>query len=152
MKNYRSILSLFFALFTVLLVSCSSPLAVAPPAYNPTQVEQIQRYQGILKGVRDRFPELADMIDTKNWVDVRTFIHGPLGELRQKTSYAIRNILPASEVAKGKKIADEVFSSLEAIDKAAAANNLPAARQNYQEALKYFEDFLQLLSNGSDTK
>mgnify|MGYP000123067591 CR=1 FL=1 len=147
MKSYRSILSLVFALMTVFLVSCSSPVAVTPPAYNPTQVEQIQRYVGVLQGIRDRFPVLAEAIATKNWVDVGTIIHGPLGELRQKTGYAIRNILPKSEVETANKITDKIFVSLEAIDKAAAANNLPAAKKNYQEAVDYFDDFLQLLSN-----
>jgi len=146
MKGYRSILSLVFALITVFMVSCSSPVAVAPPAYNPTQVEQIQRYVGILQGIRDRFPVLAEAIAAKNWVDVGTIIHGPLGELRQKTGYAIRNILPTSEVETANKITNKMFASLEAIDKAASANNLPGAKKNYQAALEYFDDFLQLLA------
>ena len=147
MKNYRSILSVFFALVTVFLVSCSSPVAVTPPAFNPTQVEQMQRYAGVLQGLRDRFPVLAEAINTKNWVDVGTIIHGPLGELRQKTGYAIRNILPKTETATANQIADKIFVSLEAIDKAAEANNLPAAKKNYQAAVKSFDDFLQLLAN-----
>jgi photosystem II protein PsbQ len=147
MKNYRSILSVFFALVTVFLVSCSSPVAVVPPAFNPTQVEQMQRYAGVLQVLRDRFPVLENAIATKNWVDVGTIIHGPLGELRQKTGYAIRNILPKSEVATANEIADKIFVSLEAIDKAAEVNNLPAAKKNYQAAVKSLDDFLQLLAN-----
>jgi photosystem II protein PsbQ len=147
MKSYRSILSVFFALVTVFLVSCSSPVAVTPPAFNPTQVEQMQRYTAVLQVLRDRFPVLENAIATKNWVDVGTIIHGPLGELRQKTGYAIRNILPESEVATANKIADKIFVSLEAIDKAAEVNSLPVAKKNYQEAVKYFDNFLQLLAN-----
>ena len=145
MKNYRSILSVFFALVTVFLVSCSSPVAATPPAFNPTQMEQAQRYTTVLEGIRDRFPALAEAIDTKNWVDVGTIIHGPLGEIRQKTGYAIRNILPESETATAKEIANKIFVSLEAIDKAAEANNQTAAKKNYQAALKSFDEFLQLL-------
>lgn len=146
MQRYRSLLSLVFAIMTIFLVSCSSPVAVAPPAYNPSQVEQIQRYEVVLQGIRDRFPVLAEAIATKNWVDVGTIIHGPLGELRQKTGYAIRNILPESEVETANQIANKIFVSLEALDKAATTNNLPAAKKNYQEAVKYFDDFLQLVS------
>lgn len=147
MKSYRSLLSIFFALVTVFLVSCSSPVAVTPPAFNPTQIEQTQRYAGVLQGLRDRFPVLENAIATKNWVDVGTIIHGPLGELRQKTGYAIRNILPESQVATANEITNKIFVSLEAIDKAAEANNLPAAKKNYQAAVKSFDDFLQLLAN-----
>ncbi len=110
-------------------------------------MEQAQRYTTVLQGIRDRFPMLAEAIATKNWVDVGTIIHGPLGELRQKTGYAIRNILPKTETAAANKIADKIFVSLEAINKAAEANNLPAAKKNYQEAVKYFDEFLQLLAN-----
>ena len=146
-KSYRSILRVFLALVAIFLVSCGSPIAEVPPVYNPTQVEQIQRYQGVLQGIYDRFPELGAAIAEKNWVDVGTFIHGPLGEIRQKTSYVIQNILPKAKVKKATEIAKELFASLEAIDKAATANNLTAATKSYKVDLDYFDQFLQLLPN-----
>jgi len=147
MKIYRSILSLGFALITIFLVSCSSPVAVAPPVYSPTQISQVARYQGVLQGFRDQFPRLGEMIAIKQWVDVGTFIHGPLGELRQKTSYVIRNIVPEAGVKKANTIADQMFASLEAIDKDAAANDFAGTNKNYKKALGAFDEFLQLLGN-----
>ncbi len=145
-KSYRSLLALVFAFVTVFLVSCSAPVEVAAPAYNPTQVEQVARYQEILQGFRNRFPELAVAISKKDWVDVGTFIHGPLGELRQKTGYVIRNIINPSEAAKAKEIADQLFDSLEAIDKAAAENKQTVAVKKYNEAIAAFDKFLELFA------
>lgn len=145
-KSYRSILSVVFAFVAVFLVSCSAPVEIAAPAYNPTQVSQVARYQEILQGFRDRFPELAVAISKKDWVDVGTFIHGPLGELRQKTSYVIRNIIDPSEASQGKEIADQLFDSLEAIDKAAADNKQAVAVKKYNEAITAFDKFLKLFS------
>jgi photosystem II protein PsbQ len=145
-KSYRSLLALVFAFVTVFLVSCSAPVEVAAPAYNPTQLEQVTRYQEILQGFRDRFPELAVAISKKDWVDVGTFIHGPLGELRQKTGYVIRNIINPSEAAKAKEIADQLFDSLEAIDKAAAENKQTVAVKKYNESIAAFDKFLELFA------
>ncbi|NJL90215.1 MAG: photosystem II protein PsbQ [Coleofasciculaceae cyanobacterium SM2_1_6] len=145
MKSYRSLLAVVFAFVAVFLVSCSAPIEVAAPAYSPTQMEQVARYQEILQGFRDRFPELATSISKKDWVDVGTFIHGPLGELRQKTGYVIRNLINPSEVAKAKEVANQLFDSLEAIDKAAADNKQAVAVKKYNEAIAAFDQFLELL-------
>lgn len=146
MKSYRSLLNVVFAFIAVFLVSCSTPVEIAAPAYSPTQMEQVARYQEILQGFRDRFPELAVSISKKDWVDVGTFIHGPLGELRQKTGYVIRNLINPSEVAKAKEVADQVFDSLEAIDKAAAENKQAVAVKKYNEAIAAFDKFLELFT------
>lgn len=145
-KSYRSILSVVFAFVAIFLVSCSTPVEVAAPAYSRTQVEQVARYQEILQGFRDRFPELAVAISKKDWVDVGTFIHGPLGELRQKTGYVIRNIINPAAATQAKEFTDQLFDSLEAIDKAAADNKQAVAVKKYNEAIVAFDKFLELFT------
>ena len=98
MVRSRSILSLILAMVAVFLISCSSPtVAKAPPTYTPAQIEQIKEYAPTLLALRDRMSEIPVLIQRRDWIGVRNFIHGPLGELRLKMTYITRNLLPTDQ-------------------------------------------------------
>ncbi len=144
-SRQRSILALFLAVLATFAVSFSSLAATPKTAtYTPAQIEQIQqKYVPPILEARDRITsELETLIKERNWVYVGMFIHGPLGTLRQDMAYLSRNLLPKDQ-PESRKIAKEVFGHLEAIDKAAEANNYEAALKNYREALKDIDAFLQ---------
>ena len=147
-KSYRSILALVLAMVTTFLVSCSSPQVAKPPTYSAQQLEQIQRTASTLADLRDKMPTLQDKIFKKNWTDVGTYIHGPLGELRQKVSYLTRQLLPKDQKAV-KEVAKDLFDSFEKIDVAATKGNYSVAVENYREALKDLEQFLQAVPKQS---
>lgn len=144
MFKFRSVIAVLLALVTTLLVSCSSPTAAKPPTYTPTQLEQIQRYRTDVSALGDRLPELATLITTRRWTDVRTFIHGPLGELRIRMSKLTRTLLPNAQ-PRAQEIAQEVFEHLVKIDQAAENTNYELAIRNYNEAIKDLEAFFQLI-------
>ncbi|RPH88224.1 MAG: photosystem II protein PsbQ, partial [Chroococcales cyanobacterium metabat2.561] len=81
MPRLRSIISLVLVLVTTLLVSCSGPQATIPTVYSPQKIEQLQVYIQPIEGFREKMSVLQDLIADKNWVDTRTYIHGPLGQL-----------------------------------------------------------------------
>ncbi len=150
MTRYRSILALILAVVMTFVVSCSSPTAKTPPTYTAQQIAQIQQFASSVEQLRDKMPILATSIQNKNWTDVGTFIHGPLGEVRRLLSSTTRQLLPdqqkeASEVAK------DLFTRLENIDVAATSGNYQVAVQNYQAALKAFDRFLQLVPQPSNS-
>ncbi|MFB8791345.1 MAG: photosystem II protein PsbQ [Potamolinea sp.] len=147
-KSYRSILALVLAMVTTFLVSCSSPQVAKPPTYSAQQLEQIQRTASTLADLRDKMPTLQDKIFKKNWTDVGTYIHGPLGELRQKVSYLTRQLLPKDQKAV-KEVAKDLFDSFEKLDVAATKGNYPVAVENYREALKDLDQFLQAVPKQS---
>jgi photosystem II protein PsbQ len=148
MSRQRSILALILAVFATFAISFSS-FAATPKAatYTPAQIEQIQKYVPKITEFRGRMDELQTLIQKRNWIDTRTFIHGPLGQLRQDMAYVTRYLLPKDQPA-ARKAAKDVFGHLETIDKAAEANSYEVASQNYREALKDFDAFLQLLPQG----
>jgi photosystem II protein PsbQ len=88
-------------------------------------------------------PELATKIQSRNWVDIGTYIHGPLGELRQKVSYLTRELLPQEKKA-ATETSKDLFARLQDIDMAAADNNYQKAVENYRFALNDLERILQL--------
>jgi photosystem II protein PsbQ len=141
---YRSILASIFALFTVILVSCGSPQAKAPPTYSAEQITQIQSSASRLVGMRDRMGELEELIEAKNWPYVDMFIHGPLGTLREQTSRISRNLLPNDQQTAA-DTAKDLFGHLEAIDAAASADDYYQAVRNYNDSLADFDAFLDLI-------
>ena len=149
MKNYRSILALFLALVTTFLVSCSGPKA-ALPTYTSDQLAKIEQLTTYVTALRDKMPILEEKIQNRNWTDIGTYIHGPMGELRRNVSYLTRELLPTDQKA-ANVAAKNLFNSLEQIDVAATKAKYDVATQSYQEALKDFETFLRTVPQPKST-
>ncbi|MEB3336907.1 MAG: photosystem II protein PsbQ [Leptolyngbyaceae bacterium] len=148
MTRYRSTLTLILVLITVFVVSFASPTfaAKAPTTYTPEQISQIQNAGSDVQAFRDRMPELANFIENREWMEVRSLIHGPFGELRTKMSRLARTLLPdAQKVAL--EASKNVFGHLEEIDEAAGDRDYRQAIRNYSEALKDFDTFFKALPN-----
>ena len=151
MKTFRTLLSLVLVLVTTLLVSCSSANQVKiPTVYTPEKIAQLQIFAEPVNEARENMNTLKEFIETKNWVDTRTFIHGPLGGIRQSMTTLSRKFLPQDQKL-AKQIAQDFFVHLERIDAAAKERNATLAENQYVEAIKDFDAFLNLipLSSGN---
>ncbi len=145
MKILRPILSLCLVLVTTLLVSCSSGnQAKVPTIYAPEKIEQLQEYLSPITSARARMSELQELIKEQNWVDTRTFIHGPLGGLRQDMTILNRKLLEKDQKP-SQALAREFFSHLERIDAAAKERNYNVAQAQYNEALNDFDVYIDLI-------
>ncbi|WP_017305188.1 photosystem II protein PsbQ [Spirulina subsalsa] len=150
MKQLRSILALLLVLMTSFLVACGSGVAKAPPTYTPEKVAEIATYLAPVKAARERMPELGKLIEKKEWNDVDSFIHGPLGDLRASTSAVTRALLtkdqpPAADTAK------ELFAHFERIDEAAQGRAYKLAVDEYKGAVGDFDAFINLIPTQSDS-
>jgi photosystem II protein PsbQ len=144
MRSYRSILALILAVVTTFLVSCGSPTAKTPPTYSSEQIVQIQKFAADVAELRDKMTTLETKIQQRNWTDVGTYIHGPLGELRQKLSYLTRELLPQERKAAAEASKD-LFSRLQNLNMAAEDGDYAKAVENYRAAVKEFDQFLRLI-------
>lgn len=144
MSFFRPFISLLLVCVTVLLVSCSDGSQVKAPTYSAAQLAKIQLASKGVASLENRLSELSDLIDKKDWNNVRSFIHGPLGELRTRLVGVSRELLPAQR-QKSLEMGKEIFAHLNKIDTAAADNNQLLAASNYTEALKDFATFDSLL-------
>lgn len=143
MGKFRAILSLVLVAVTVLLVSCGSPTKI-PPTYTPEKLSQLQTIVTPIQAARERMPELAKLIQANNWVDTDTFIHGPLGELRQSMSYLSRNLLPDDQ-KQATELTKNLFGHFEKLDAAAKDQDYALASKQFVEALKDFDAFLDVI-------
>lgn len=149
MLRLRSILSLILVLVTTLLVSCGGPSAtVVPPTYTPEKIEQLQVFVAPIEAAREQMSVLEGFIAKDNWIDTQTFIHGPLGLLRQQMTTLSRDLLPKDQ-KKASQLAKEVFGHLEGLDVAAKDRNYGEAVTQYREALKDFDAFLDLVPSAN---
>jgi photosystem II protein PsbQ len=145
MRFLRPILSVVLVLVTTLLVSCSSPAkAKIPTVYTPEKIEQLQTYISPITDARKKMAELQELINQENWVDTRTFIHGPLGSLRQDMTILNRKLL-VKDQKPSQKLAKELFAHFERIDAAAKERNSLSAQAQYNEAIKDFDAYLDLI-------
>lgn len=147
MVNFRSIVAIILAVVATFMLSVSSVEAAKvkkPLTYTTDQLEQLSGYTSDLQVMRDRLPELGSLINKKDWIFARNFIHGPLGELRVQMANVSRTLLPDAQPG-ARKLAKEVFDDLVAIDLAAQNRNFPLAIKKYAEVLKGFDEFLALV-------
>ncbi|HIK37665.1 MAG: photosystem II protein PsbQ [Geminocystis sp.] len=149
MRLLRPIFCLTLVLVTTMLVSCSSPAkAKIPTSYTPERIAQIQEYREPIVKAREQMSTLEKLIQEENWMDVRTFIHGPLGELRQNMAITSRKLLPKDQKP-AQEIAKSLFVHFEKLDLAAKERNLEVAKNEFREAIKDFDAYLQIVpSNG----
>jgi photosystem II protein PsbQ len=145
MPRFRSILALVLVLVTTFLVSCGgAPETKVPPTYTPEKIEQLQVLINPIEEAREKMAIVADLIAKKNWVDTRTYIHGPLGQLRLQMLNLSRSLLPKDR-QQAADLAKDLFAHFERIDFAAKDKNADLAYSQFQEAVKVFDRFLSLL-------
>jgi len=147
MINKRSILACVMALLMTFLASCGSK--APPPTYSDAQLQQIEQYKAGIVELRDRMEDLDKFIQEENWINVGTFIHGPLGDLRFKTNYLTQSLLLPKDKEPVLKAAKEVFAELQELDTAASEGNYKEAVKEYAEAVEYFDAYLDLIPTAS---
>ncbi|MEG3901946.1 photosystem II protein PsbQ [Microcoleus sp. B4-C5] len=144
MTRPRSIFALMMAFLMAFLVSCSSVEAKVPTTYTTAQIQQIQRYVPTLTEFRSRMDKLGTLIQKRNWVDTRTYIHGPLGDLRNTMKTVSASLLPSSQ-QQAVDLTKSLFADLVNIDLAAKDLDYAKVTASYQKAVSDFDAFLQLI-------
>lgn len=144
MKIFRSVLSLMLVLVATILVSCGSPKVSAPPTYTPEKLQTIKTYRIPVDVAQDKMNTLGEFIQKEDWVNVKSFIHGPLGLLRRDLRYLSDALLP-DEQEQAAELSQEIFGHLEDIDAAALEKDARTANAEFSQALKDFEDYIGLI-------
>ncbi len=144
MTRPRSFLALMMACLMAFLVSCSSVEAKVPTTYTAAQIQQIQRYVPTLTEFRSRMDNLGTLIQNRNWIDAKTYIHGPLGDLRGTMKTVSGTLLPKAQ-QEAVDLTKSLFADLVEIDNAAKVADYAKITASYQKAVNHFESFLQLI-------
>lgn len=146
MKIFRSFLSVILILVATVLVSCGSPQASAPPTYTPEKLQQIETYRIPVDNARNNMSRLKELIQEQDWVDTRSYIHGPLGFLRRDFRYLSDSLLP-NDAKQAKEISEDIFLRLENIDAAAKDQDSRTVATEFNKAISDFDEYINLIPN-----
>lgn len=144
MSRFRPFLGVILVVIATFVIGCGGPPQETPKIYTPEVLKQVQIYTPSVTALRQRFPELEEYIQEKDWVDVQSFIHGPMGELRARVNRLAATLLPRDQ-EQAEALASELYIHLERLDNAAQENNQVIAGQEYRAALDSFDAFLDLV-------
>jgi len=144
MTRPRSFFALMMACLMTFLVSCSSVEAKVPTTYTTAQIQQIQRYVPTLTEFRSRMDNLGALIQKKNWIDAKTYIHGPLGDLRGAMKSVSAVLLPKSQ-AQAVDLTKSLFANLVNVDIAVKDLDYAKVTSSYEKAVNDFDAFLELI-------
>lgn len=144
MGRFRPLLGILLAVVATCLVACGGPATKIPTTYTPEILQQVELYTPAVETLRARFPELESYIQDKDWVNVQSFIHGPMGELRTRVNRLAATLLTKDQ-PQAKALAQEIYTHLERLDEAATDGQQVIAGQEYRNALDDFDAFLNLV-------
>lgn len=144
MTRIRAWLMVVIGAIATVMVGCSSGDSASAAAKAATQAANLKFYAPAVVELRDRFPEVEPAFENKKWRDIQTFVHGPLGELRERMARVSRN-LPKDQQKLAAEATDDLFDSLLVMDEAAGRFDYRTAEKEYQKATVAFDAFLDLI-------
>ncbi|MFM8258438.1 MAG: photosystem II protein PsbQ [Vulcanococcus sp.] len=110
------------------LAACDGAKAKAA-SLSADDIAYIERQAEGFLAARDRLPELATLVNEKDWTFTRNVIHGPMQEVGRQMLYINQRLLPADRPEAVKR-ADALKAALADLDEAARlqdGNNLSKA-------------------------
>jgi photosystem II protein PsbQ len=107
-------------------------------------IAAIERQAEGFLAARDRLPELATLVNEKDWTFTRNLIHGPMQEVGREMLYINQRLLPA-ERPEANKRADALKAALADLDEAARLQDGEKLRKAYIKVASGFGLYAQIL-------
>ncbi|MFY7695775.1 MAG: photosystem II protein PsbQ [Cyanobium sp.] len=140
----RSLMALAVAvLLSISLAACDGSKGKVA-VLSPDDIAAITRQAEGFLAARDRLPELAELVNNRNWVFTRNLIHGPMQEVGRQMLYINRRLLPA-EQPEANKLAKNLKDALADLDEAARLQDGDALRKGYIKVASGFGLYAQIL-------
>ena len=125
------------------LSACNGAQAKAP-SLSADDIAVIERQAAGFLAARDRLPELATLVNERDWTFTRNLIHGPMQEVGRQMLYINQRLLP-SERPEATKLADQLKNALAQLDEAARLQDGEKLRKSYIAVASGFGKYAQIL-------
>jgi len=116
----------------------------APASISPDDMALITRQAEGFLAARDRLPDLAALVNQRNWVFTRNLIHGPMQEVSREMLYINQRLLPADRPEAIKR-ANNLKNALAELDEAARLQDGEALSKAYVKVASDFGLYAQVL-------
>ena len=125
------------------LTACSGSKAKAP-TLSADDIAVIERQAEGFLSARDRLPELATLVNERDWTFTRNLIHGPMQEVGREMLYINQRLLPADR-AEANKRAESLKAALAELDEAARLKDDKNLSKAYIKVASGFGLYAQVL-------
>ncbi|MEY3767441.1 MAG: photosystem protein PsbQ [Cyanobacteriota bacterium] len=125
------------------LTACSGGKAKAA-TLSPEDIAIIERQAEGFLAARDRLPELATLVNERDWTFTRNLIHGPMQEVGREMLYINQHLLPADRPEANKR-ADNLKAALAELDEAARLQDDKNLSKAYIKVASGFGLYAQVL-------
>ena len=125
------------------LTACSGSKAKAP-TLSADDIAVIERQAEGFLSARDRLPELATLVNERDWTFTRNLIHGPMQEVGREMLYINQRLLPADR-AEANKRAESLKAALAELDEAARLQDDKNLSKAYIKVASGFGLYAQVL-------
>ena len=125
------------------LTACGDSKAKVP-TLSADDIAAIERQAVGFLAARNRLPELATLVNEKDWTFTRNLIHGPMQEVGREMLYINQHLLPADR-AEASKRADNLKTALAQLDEAAVQQDGDKLRKAYIKVASGFGLYAQVL-------
>jgi photosystem II protein PsbQ len=142
--RFALMLVLTVALGSSLLASEAAAAKKAPTTISPDDMAVITRQAEGFLAARDRLPDLAKLVNEKDWTFTRNLIHGPMQEVSREMLYINKRLLPADRPEAIKR-ANNLKAALAELDEAARLQDGDALRKSYIKVASGFGLYAQVL-------
>jgi len=125
------------------LTACGEAKAKTP-VLSAADIAIIERQAEGFLAARDRLPELAALVNEKDWTFTRNLIRGPMQEVGRQMYVINEHLLPADR-AEASQRANNLKTALAQLDEAAVLQDADKLRKGYIKVASGFGLYAQML-------
>jgi photosystem II protein PsbQ len=126
------------------LAACSGGAKAKPATISPEEMAVIRRQAEGFTSAQERLPELAALVNKRDWTFTRNLIHGPMQEVGREMLYINQRLLPGDR-AEANELATSLKDALANLDEAARLQDGVKLQKAYVEVATGFSNYAKVI-------
>ena len=126
------------------LAACDGSAKAKTPTISPDDMAVIRRQAEGFTEAKDRLPELAKLVNQRDWTFTRNLIHGPMQEVGREMLYINPRLLPQDR-AGANELATALKEALADLDEAARLQDGARLQKAYVAVATGFSNYEQVI-------
>ena len=126
------------------LAACDGSAKAKTATISPDDMAVIRRQAEGFTEAKDRLPELAKLVNQRDWTFTRNLIHGPMQEVGREMLYINQRLLPQDRAA-ANELATALKEALADLDEAARLQDGARLQKAYVAVATGFSNYEQVI-------
>ena len=126
------------------LAACDGSVKAKTATISPDDMAVIRRQAEGFTDAKDRLPELAKLVNQRDWTFTRNLIHGPMQEVGREMLYINQRLLPQDRAA-ANELATALKEALADLDEAARLQDGARLQKAYVAVATGFSNYEQVI-------